>query len=70
VGAGRGGDASWNVAASTADLRRAVEDNLRNLRLDTLEVVNLRAMLGSGSQGPEGGLSAAPLEALAALQKE
>ncbi|HEX8419851.1 MAG TPA: aldo/keto reductase [Sphingomonas sp.] len=47
-----------------------MEDNLRDLRLDTLEVVNLRAMLGSGSQGPAEGLSAAPLEALAALQKE
>ena len=31
VGAGRGGDASWNVAASADGLLRAVEDNLRTL---------------------------------------
>ena len=42
VGAMRGDDASWIPALSSADLTRAVHDNLRNLRLDALEVVNLR----------------------------
>jgi pyridoxine 4-dehydrogenase len=70
VGAVRGDDASWNVAASADDLRRAVEDNLRHLGLDTLEMVNFRAMLGGGSQGPTEGSIAAPFEALAALREE
>lgn len=44
VGAARGADASWSAAQSPAELTRAVHDNLRNLGLDVLEVVNLRAM--------------------------
>jgi pyridoxine 4-dehydrogenase len=44
VGATRGADASWNPAQSPAELARAVQDNLRNLGLDVLEVVNLRVM--------------------------
>jgi pyridoxine 4-dehydrogenase len=43
VGAVRGADASWNPAHSPAELIRAVHDNLRNLGVDVLEVVNLRA---------------------------
>lgn len=43
VGAVRGADASWNPAHSPAELTRAVHDNLRNLGLDALDVVNLRA---------------------------
>ncbi|WP_419826175.1 aldo/keto reductase family oxidoreductase [Sphingomonas sp.] len=70
VGAVRGEDASWNLAASADDLRRAVEDNLRNLGLDTLEVVNFRAMLGGGNQGPTQGSIATPFAALAALREE
>ncbi|MGN8343112.1 aldo/keto reductase family oxidoreductase [Pseudomonas sp. SMV71] len=42
VGAVRGADASWNPAHSPAELTRAVHDNLRNLRLEVLDVVNLR----------------------------
>jgi pyridoxine 4-dehydrogenase len=42
VGAVRGADASWIPALTPADLRRAVHDNLRNLRMDALDVVNLR----------------------------
>ncbi|MGN8277090.1 aldo/keto reductase family oxidoreductase [Pseudomonas sp. SMN5] len=42
VGAVRGADASWNLAHSPAELTRAVHDNLRNLRLEVLDVVNLR----------------------------
>ena len=60
VGAVRGDEASWNLAASADDLRRAVEDNLRNLGLERLDVVNFRAMLGGGNQGPIGGSIAAP----------
>jgi pyridoxine 4-dehydrogenase len=42
VGAVRGDDASWIPALTPADLTRAVNDNLRNLRVDALDVVNLR----------------------------
>ncbi|EMG51447.1 NADP-dependent oxidoreductase domain-containing protein [Ochrobactrum sp. CDB2] len=44
VGAVRGADASWNPAFSRVELTQAVHDNLRNLGLDVLDVVNLRAM--------------------------
>src|ERR1700757_3187683 len=44
VGAVRGADASWNPAQSPAELTRAVHDNLRNLDVDVLDIVNLRAM--------------------------
>src|SRR3981189_564722 len=44
IGARRGPDASWNPAMSPDDLKGAVQDNLRNLRLDALDVVNLRIM--------------------------
>ena len=70
VGAMRGADGSWNIAATPDALRRAVEDNLRNLGLDVLEVVNFRAMLGGGTQGPTEGSIATPFEALARLQQE
>lgn len=67
VGATRGDDASWKPAFSAADLERAVHDNLRNLGLDVLEVVNLRAMFDV--HGPAEGSIEAPLTALAELQR-
>lgn len=67
VGAVRGDDASWKPAFSAADLERAVHDNLRNLGLDVLEVVNLRAMFDV--HGPAEGSIEAPLTALAELQR-
>jgi aryl-alcohol dehydrogenase-like predicted oxidoreductase len=45
VGARRGADASWLPAQSPDELRSAVEDNLRNLGVDALDVVNLRVGL-------------------------
>src|SRR5277367_6721546 len=42
VGARRGDDKSWIHARSRQELTDAVHDNLRNLRLDVLDVVNLR----------------------------
>ncbi len=44
VGAVRGSDASWLPAQEPTDLQRAGHDNLRNLRLDAMDVVNLRVM--------------------------
>jgi pyridoxine 4-dehydrogenase len=68
IGARRGPDASWNPAISPEDLRSAVEDNLRNLGLDAMEVVNLRIM-GDG-QGPSEGSIEALLAVLAELQRK
>jgi aryl-alcohol dehydrogenase-like predicted oxidoreductase len=68
IGATRGEDASWNPAFSPAQLKSAVHDNLRNLGLDVLDVVNLRAMFGI--HGPAEGSIGAALTALAELQRE
>jgi pyridoxine 4-dehydrogenase len=68
LGAVRGEDASWLPAMEPEDLRRGVHDNLRNLGLDTLDVVNLRIM-GSIHSPSEGSIEK-PVTALAELQRE
>jgi aryl-alcohol dehydrogenase-like predicted oxidoreductase len=68
IGARRGTDASWNPAFSAEDLRSAVHDNLRNLKLDALDVVNLRLMFSA--HGPAEGPIEAPLAVLARLQRD
>ena len=68
IGARRGQDASWRPAFGADELARAVDDNLRNLGLETLDVVNLRLMFGI--HGPAEGSLAAPLKALADLQRQ
>jgi pyridoxine 4-dehydrogenase len=68
VGGVRGEDASWHPAMTPAQLTSAVHDNLRNLGLESLEVVNLRIM-GEGL-GPSEGSIEEPLTALAELQRQ
>ncbi|MDE1164718.1 MAG: aldo/keto reductase family oxidoreductase [Pseudomonas sp.] len=68
VGAKRGADASWNAAQTPAELTQAVHDNLRNLGLDVLEVVNLRAWGNLHSPGEES--IEASFTALAELQRQ
>lgn len=68
VGAARGEDASWYPAFSRAELTQAVHDNLRNLGLDVLDVVNLRAMFDV--HGPAEGSLDEPLEVLAGLKQQ
>lgn len=46
IGARRGDDASWLPAYSAPELASAVEDNLRRLGRDIIDVVNLRIMFG------------------------
>ena len=70
VGARRGADGSWNPALSPADLEDAVGSNLKNLGLETLDVVNLRLMGGGAGHGPSEGSLEAPLAALIELQKQ
>ena len=67
VGARRGQAGSWDAAFSAKDLTDAVDDNLRNLSLDALDVVNLRAMFDP--LGPAEGSIEAPLTALAELRR-
>jgi len=67
VGARRDENGGWPHARTPAELRTQVHDNLRNLGLDTLDVVNLR--LG-GVEGPEPGSLAAQFETLAELQQQ
>src|SRR5215831_7763169 len=44
VGATRGRHGSWAPACSSDEITSQVHDNLRNLGLNTLEIVNLRVM--------------------------
>ena len=67
VGARRGADASWLPAFSRQELTQAVHDNLRNLRVDALDVVNLRSMF---ALDPAEGSIEAPLTVLADLQHQ
>jgi pyridoxine 4-dehydrogenase len=68
LGARRGADASWIPAFSREELTQAVHDNLRNLGVDVLDVVNLRAMFDV--HHPTEGSLEAPLTVLADLQRK
>ena len=68
LGARRPSDQSWQPAISPEDLTAGVNDNLRNLGLDALDVVNYRVM-GSG-HGPEEGSIAEQVTVLAELQRK
>src|SRR5580658_10048915 len=67
VGARRPEDKSWVHALSRQELIDAVHDNLRNLGLDTLDVVNLRV---GGNMGPSEGSIEEPLTVLAELKQQ
>ncbi|HEY6274592.1 MAG TPA: aldo/keto reductase family oxidoreductase [Terriglobales bacterium] len=67
VGARRGRDKSWIHALTRQELIDAVQDNLRNLGLDALDVVNLRV---GGILGPSEGSIAEPLTTLAELKRQ
>jgi aryl-alcohol dehydrogenase-like predicted oxidoreductase len=68
IGARRGDDAAWLPAFSAQELTQAVHDNLRNLKLDVLDVVNLRIMFSA--HGPAEGSITEPLTTLAELQQQ
>ena len=67
LGARRGADKSWIPALSRQELIDGVHDNLRNLSLDTLDVVNLRV---GGMMEPSEGSIEEPLTVLAELKRE
>jgi pyridoxine 4-dehydrogenase len=64
VGARRGGDRSWQPAATPEELRAAVHDNLRSLGVDRLGLVNFR-LGGEGTGMADSGVPLA--ESLGAL---
>jgi len=68
LGARRPADKSWQRATSARDLTEGVHDNLRNLGVETLDIVNYR-MMGAG-HGPEEGSIAEQVTVLAGLQKQ
>lgn len=67
LGARRGADKSWIPALSRQELIDGVHDNLRNLSLNTLDVVNLRV---GGMMEPSEGSIEEPLTVLAELKRE
>jgi aryl-alcohol dehydrogenase-like predicted oxidoreductase len=67
VGARRGEDKSWIHARERQELIDAVHDNLRNLAVDSLDVVNLRV---GGIAAPTEGSIEEPLTVLAELQSQ
>lgn len=67
IGFHRGADQSWVPAHSAQQLRDAVHDNLRNLQLEALDVVNLRA---PGISAPDGSSIGEALSTLVRLKQE
>jgi pyridoxine 4-dehydrogenase len=67
VGSRRPPDGTWQPAISPTELTAAVHDNLRNLGLETLDVVNYRAM--GAIHGPKEGSIAEQVTVLAELQR-
>jgi aryl-alcohol dehydrogenase-like predicted oxidoreductase len=67
LGARRGADKSWIPALSRKELIDGAHDNLRNLGLDSLDVVNLRV---GGMLQPSEGSIAEPLGVLVELKRE
>src|SRR5580658_8897241 len=67
VGARRGDDGSWILDRSRENLVESVHHNLRNLDLETLDIVNLRM---GGFSTPEPGSIAEPLKVLIELKQQ
>lgn len=68
IGARRDNKGAWLPAQSPEELAAAVHDNLRNLKLDVLEVVNLRTM--GQVHGPAEGPIGPQFEVLAGLREQ
>ena len=66
VGGRRDGQGAWLPAQSPADLRAGVDDNLRSLQVERMDLVNLRLM----SAEPDGDLMAEQLGTLEDLRRE
>jgi pyridoxine 4-dehydrogenase len=67
VGAERDASGGWLEALAPEQLRAQVEENLRDLGLDAMDLVNLR---NPGQRGPQPGSIAGPFTALAELRQK
>ena len=67
VGYMRGADKSWLPAKSSEDLERSINANLKTLRLEAMDIVNLRV---GNPQGPGEGSIEQSLKVLVALKKK
>src|SRR6185437_13036665 len=67
VGARRDDQGAWLPALSPAELRQGVEDNLRSLRVERMDLVNLRVM---GEHGAPGEPTEEQVATLRELQRE
>ncbi|WP_377267694.1 aldo/keto reductase family oxidoreductase [Peterkaempfera sp. SMS 1(5)a] len=67
VGAIRDGQGGWPVARRPEDLCRQVQDNLKSLGLDVLDLVNLRI---GNAEGPQPGSLAEAFGTLVELQQQ
>ena len=67
VGARRDAKGNWPRALAPEELRQAIQSNLTNLGLDSLDMVNLRV---GGMAAPEAGSIAEPFRILAELQQQ
>ena len=67
VGGARDDQGGWVAAQTPAELRQGVEDNLRSLKVDRMDLVNLRVMAGPGELGEP---TAEQLGELADLRRE
>jgi pyridoxine 4-dehydrogenase len=67
LGARRGQDKSWIPALSRQELIDGAHDNLRNLGLESLDIVNLRV---GGIEAPSEGSIQEPLTVLAELKQQ
>jgi aryl-alcohol dehydrogenase-like predicted oxidoreductase len=70
VGARRDGTGAWLHARTPAELREQVHSNLRTLKLDVLDVVNLRVGGGDDGHSPVPGSIAEQFGALAELRTQ
>lgn len=67
LGAVRGDDGSWIQTVTAESLEQGLHDNLRNLGLERIEVVNLRA---GGIHGPDDASIEEPFTVLAEFQRK
>ncbi|MGN6820885.1 MAG: aldo/keto reductase family oxidoreductase [Sphingomonas sp.] len=68
LGAVRGDDGAWLPAQSPDDLKRGVEDNLRNLGIEAIDIANMRVM--GDVHTPSEGSIATQFATLADLQRQ
>jgi aryl-alcohol dehydrogenase-like predicted oxidoreductase len=70
VGAKRDDKGGWLPADSPEELRQAVQDNLKNLGVEALDIVNFRIHSSEDPSAPSHESIAEPFSVLAKMQKE